>query len=498
MKVPQAAVGKTIKCVKCAEKIVISDESAPPHKAPSQARQDNQEDRSAGDKRVGQLLIDEGVISPENLEAALNRQAKEGGKLFENLLAMRLLDAKTLHKFLSKQSGVPSIDLKQYEIPQDLVPLIPREFAQRNVVLPIDKMGRLLTVGMACPLDTTTIAELEKITGLKVKAMLCAFDDINTVIDRYYPREMDPYAERPTITSPRLSALGKSSSAMKREDVLAAVRALENLPPIPSTLSDLRGSEDADAVLGTGFGASHSIRDVAAVVCADPSVSAGLLTVANCSPYGLPGRVANVNLAVALLGVEGTLKIVASFENVPVINSESRFDMERFRTRSLFCATSAMSIAKASDKGDVGDAYTAGLLHEMGRLALASAFPAAYARLAAEMPEEERLRAEDSTFGVTHAEAGAVLAAEWKLPASIITSMRFHHVGECSGDGSGIARIVALGATMADVYSREASLTDAIKERRDLMKALVVDSSSLGRIYDKAVETVRAFAKRAK
>ena len=71
-------------------------------------------------------------------------------------------------------------------IPEELVELVPKEFAERHKVFPIDKLGKMLTIAMACPLDEKTIHELEEITGLRVKAFVCGWEDIDERIRKYY------------------------------------------------------------------------------------------------------------------------------------------------------------------------------------------------------------------------------------------------------------------------------------------------------------------------
>ena len=496
MKVPAAALGKTVKCVKCAEKILLSPENTQPSRASivrpahdsSQPQTKPKAEPGApqpahpGDRRVGQLLIEEGLITERHLKEALERQARLGGKLFENLIDLRYLEKKALHTFLSRQSGVASIDLKQYEIPPNLISLIPREFAQKNVVLPIDKMGKLLTVGMACPLDTATIAELERITGLKVKAMLCAFDDINVTIDRYYPREPETYVERPTATTPRVAYAAKPSG-MKRAEVAAILAPLDLLPALPGTI---------DQVNHAAASSEHAIRDIAGIVCADPAVTGALLSVANCSPYGLPGEVANINVAVTLLGVSGIQDVTRQIEKAPPVDPASQFDPRGFWLRSMFCASAAMSIAKAAGRGEVGDAYTAGLLHEIGRLALAAALPEAYARVASEMADPNRVKMEEGVFGAAHPEAGYLMTQKWKLPPAVSAPVRYHHAPEGTTDSRDLVAIVTLAAAMADAFVRRVPVGAVLRDHRNVMTYLLMDEAAITRIHEKIPATLNA------
>ena len=76
-----------------------------------------------------------------------------------------------------------------YDVPSDVTALVPKDFAREHEVLPLDRMGSLLTVAMVCPLDKATIRALEVLTGLRVKAVLCSPEDLRKGIARHYGRD---------------------------------------------------------------------------------------------------------------------------------------------------------------------------------------------------------------------------------------------------------------------------------------------------------------------
>lgn len=137
-------------------------------------------------KRIGELLVESGVIDRFQLKQALDAQTQKGGKLIDNLIYLGHLDSDKYIKFMAKQPGIPSISLKNCQIVQEVLALVSEKFAIEHEVFPIDKMGRLLTVGMVCPLDSKTINELESLTKLKVKPMLCTAAEIHHAVRRYY------------------------------------------------------------------------------------------------------------------------------------------------------------------------------------------------------------------------------------------------------------------------------------------------------------------------
>lgn len=138
---------------------------------------------------IGQLLLLEGLITEQQLNQALALQAGNGGRLVHQLIALGHLTAHDFVFFLARQPGITSIDLSQCRIEPEVAALIPRDFAIERQLCPIDHLGRLLTVGMVCPLDRQSIFDLHRITGLSVKPMLSTADAILSAIRECYPKD---------------------------------------------------------------------------------------------------------------------------------------------------------------------------------------------------------------------------------------------------------------------------------------------------------------------
>jgi type IV pilus assembly protein PilB len=88
--------------------------------------------------------------------------------------------------FLGHQPGIPSIKLCNYEVSRDVISLVSRELAVKHEVFPLETLGRVLTLGMVCPLDRVAIWELETATNFKIRPILCLAEDIQAAINRYY------------------------------------------------------------------------------------------------------------------------------------------------------------------------------------------------------------------------------------------------------------------------------------------------------------------------
>ena len=457
---------------------------------------DGEAKKGRSDKRVGQLLLEEGLIDEAKLRQALQVQAEQGGKLFEVLIRLEYLDKKDLHAFLSKQSGVPSIDLANYDIPRELITIIPREFAQEHVVLPIDKMGKLLTVGMACPLDTATLSELQEITGLRVKAMLCRFDEIRRTIRRYYPAEKEAELEDKTapVVGPEVLEKGRAAApapraprrpALARDAVVAQLEQIELLPAFGGAVEEL---------LEAAGGASASVQNLAGIISTDPALAAAVLRVANAAPYGLPARVTSAGLATALLGVSATGAVAGACAQAHPLAEDLRGAHAALAARSAFCANAAMGLAKTADRGRPADAHTAGLLHDVGRLALMASVPEAYPNSAAGDALEQLLQAELDAFGLAHPEAAHILARKWRLPDPVANAIRFHH-HPYDAPADDLIAVVALAALMAETFERGGELSvDHLRQYNEVLAFLDIDPARAMSVY---VRTASSFKRQA-
>src|SRR6188474_1255902 len=101
--------------------------------------------------RIGELLLKEKRISPEQLQEALNHQREHGGKLGLNLIKLGYVKDEEITSLLSKQYGVPSIALPEFDIDPGVVKLVPAETAQKYQVIPLSRVGATLTIAMTDP-----------------------------------------------------------------------------------------------------------------------------------------------------------------------------------------------------------------------------------------------------------------------------------------------------------------------------------------------------------
>lgn len=137
-------------------------------------------------KKIGQILLEHKLITEDILKEALSHQDKFGTSLTQYLLQSRYLAEEDLAKCISIQFGFPYLPLETYEIPQEIIQLLPRDIVQKYLLIPIDKIDNVITVVMADPADTAVIHEIENITSCRIQPFVGIISDIVKAIEKYY------------------------------------------------------------------------------------------------------------------------------------------------------------------------------------------------------------------------------------------------------------------------------------------------------------------------
>lgn len=208
------------------------------------------------------------------------------------------------------------------------------------------------------------------------------------------------------------------------------------LPPIPSVAVDLLGLLAKDEV---------SMADVARTVAADATIAAEVLRAANTAYYGIRGEVTSIQHATTLLGVARIRALAATIGLRRYLGSALALpSVQRSWRHNIATAATAEQMALRLG-GHAADAYTAGLLHDIGRLALIVAHPTQYPAFldAADARGPELLRLERAVLGMDHCEAGAWFAQQLQLPQVFQDVAGHHHTPEAIGPTPMLARISA-------------------------------------------------------
>jgi putative nucleotidyltransferase with HDIG domain len=223
--------------------------------------------------------------------------------------------------------------------------------------------------------------------------------------------------------------------------------ALDKVPPVAGTVMELLRSLDDD-----NLDASHLAKKIGQ----DPVLSARVLKIVNSPFYGVAGRVASLQEAVMVLGFSSVrrLALAVSLNGSFPMHSAGNADPRRLWRHSFCVALCAQALARLV-RIDPETAFTAGLLHDIGRIALVAAEPARFsAALAVRNQYRDLSAAEQSVFGYNHAEFGARLLERWHLPKPLLRAVAFHHAPDTAPTDA-LTDLVSLADHMAHAVSAD-------------------------------------------
>ena len=137
-------------------------------------------------KRIGELLIDAGLIDEYQLTTAIGHQKQWGGRIVNILINMGLVDEKTVVSILEKQLGIKSISLEDTKISQKTLDKVKHDIAEKYCIMPIDIDNNKLSIAMSDPTDLQAIDELSFILGLNIEPLLASESGIRKAIAEHY------------------------------------------------------------------------------------------------------------------------------------------------------------------------------------------------------------------------------------------------------------------------------------------------------------------------
>jgi len=213
------------------------------------------------------------------------------------------------------------------------------------------------------------------------------------------------------------------------EAALSSILGSKDLPTLPiiaSKLLVLTAQEDT------------TLNDIAELISQDMGLSSKILRVANSAFYSFPQQIASINQAVSILGLNAVRSLVLSFSFLSLGNkkTKSRFDFQRFWERSLVEAVGTKLILEQVPNADTEEAFTCGLLQNIGQLIFASTLPTQYDQILDALEKdgpqedtagEDQNQLEIQMMGITHTELGYEVAKRWGLPESLLLPIKFHH-----------------------------------------------------------------------
>src|SRR6204780_3085283 len=136
--------------------------------------------------RLGEILIKESLINADQLKQALSYQQQHGGRLGTCLMKMGFITDDEITEVLSRQYGVPSINLKYYEVDPTVIKLIPQDTAIRYQIVPLSRVGSTLTIAMTDPTNVFAMDDIKFMTGFNVEPVVASETSINEAIAKFY------------------------------------------------------------------------------------------------------------------------------------------------------------------------------------------------------------------------------------------------------------------------------------------------------------------------
>lgn len=142
-------------------------------------------------KQLGDLLIERGIITRENLDKALKIQKERGGLLGDILVSLGCTTEEHIVQAITVQYGFPYLPLASYEIEQRIVDILPENVARQYCLIGIDRIGDTLTIAMANPLNSQAIEDIELISGSQVQIFVSTTTDIKNALEKYYRKKKE-------------------------------------------------------------------------------------------------------------------------------------------------------------------------------------------------------------------------------------------------------------------------------------------------------------------
>jgi type IV pilus assembly protein PilB len=198
--------------------------------------------------RIGELVLKEKRITPAQLQEALSYQKTHGGKLGMNLVKLGFVKDEEITALLSKQYGVASINLSQFEIDPGIIKLIPSETAHKYQIVPLSRSGATLTIAMTDPTNVFAMDDIKFMTGYNVEPVVASETGVAEAIQRYYAAAaVRPARESNTTNGDSISSVASlemvtrelADSAVLDDDV----EVLEDLEQIDVASLERQGGE---------------------------------------------------------------------------------------------------------------------------------------------------------------------------------------------------------------------------------------------------------------
>ncbi len=184
-------------------------------------------------EQLSEILIKKGILTREKLNQALNVQKEKGGALGNILVSLGYIGQNELLAILSQELGIPSISLSKYKIDPDIAKVIPQKVAAHYQIMPISKIGNVLTVAMADPLNVFAMDDIKQLTGLEVVPIITTQGDVQAAIEKYYGSAVAATIEK--LAKETLPEIGIAKEKQEDVEIIDLKRVVQETPIVKLT-----------------------------------------------------------------------------------------------------------------------------------------------------------------------------------------------------------------------------------------------------------------------
>ena len=239
---------------------------------------------------------------------------------------------------------------------------------------------------------------------------------------------------------------------MSSQAASTLIARLQSIPTLPTV---------ALRVMEITANPKSSANDLMDIISPDVSLTSKILKIANSPFYGLTREISSLQHAVTVLGFKEIRNLVIStvaFDSFKNLGKNNKFDINKFWRHSFYCAIAAKTIA-VDMKIESSELFVAGLVHDIGKLAMYITFPGEF-MMQAEIMNPLKIKytafeAEKDVFGMTHDDVGMKLLKKWMFPESLLTAVGYHHRPQEADKKSNFPMIVHVADILTHVYEMQ-------------------------------------------
>ena len=246
----------------------------------------------------------------------------------------------------------------------------------------------------------------------------------------------------------------KQSSLQRIKRITESIIGLPTLPTVVSKMIELVDNPKTSAA------------SLARLISTDQSLTARILKLANSAYYGFPREISTVNMAIVVMGFNAVRDMGLSLSVFDIFKDSSdlkHFDLNRFWEHSIGCGVATKMIARQHRHSLAGEAFVAGLLHDIGKVILRQYAREDFIEIMSRvvMRNEDFEDAERAVIGTDHGQIGGWLTEKWRLPRQISDAIRFHH----DPSQAGSSRVLVAMVSVADHLCHRAMVGNSGRQR---------------------------------